>query len=171
MIKFNDIRKFTSVGHYCVDVPLASINRTIDSYIEESKLEMNPDFQRGHVWTEAQQIAFVEFLIRGGQTNEILFNQPGWMGDWKGRMVLVDGLQRLTALIKFFNNELAVFGGNYYKDFDDNTFARKLTLKFRVNDLKTEKEVLQWYIDLNKGGTPHTDEEINRVEQMIEKLK
>ncbi len=39
-----------------------------------------------------------------------------------------------------------------------------------VNDLKTEKEVLQWYVDMNAGGTPHTDKEIERVKRMIEQL-
>lgn len=40
-----------------------------------------------------------------------------------------------------------------------------------VNDLKTEKEVLQWYIDMNAGGTPHTSDEIERVKRMILQLK
>ena len=39
-----------------------------------------------------------------------------------------------------------------------------------VNDLKFEKEVLQWYIDMNAGGTPHTAEEIFRVKKLIDKL-
>ena len=39
-----------------------------------------------------------------------------------------------------------------------------------VNNLKSEKEVLQWYIDMNAGGTPHTSEEIKRVKKMIEEL-
>jgi hypothetical protein len=33
--------------------------------------------------------------------------------------------------------------------------------------LKTKQEVLQWYIELNEGGTPHTEEEINRVKELI----
>ena len=40
-----------------------------------------------------------------------------------------------------------------------------------VNDLKTEKEVLQWYVDMNAGGTPHTNEEIERVKRMIKELE
>ncbi len=39
-----------------------------------------------------------------------------------------------------------------------------------VNDLKTEKEVLQWYVDMNLEGTPHTNDEIERVRKMIQKL-
>ena len=44
------------------------------------------------------------------------------------------------------------------------------SIKVNINDLKSEKEVLQWYVDMNAGGTPHTNEEINRVKKMIEKL-
>jgi hypothetical protein len=40
-----------------------------------------------------------------------------------------------------------------------------------VNDLKTREEVLQWYLDLNSGGVVHTEEELNRVREMLEKEK
>ena len=36
-----------------------------------------------------------------------------------------------------------------------------------INNLKTKNEVLQWYIEMNDGGTPHTKEEIDRVKQMM----
>ncbi len=39
-----------------------------------------------------------------------------------------------------------------------------------VNDLKTEREVLQWYVDMNAGGTPHTSDEIEKVRKMIQEL-
>lgn len=45
------------------------------------------------------------------------------------------------------------------------------TIKLNVNDLKTEREVLQWYIDMNAGGTPHTAEEIERVKKLINDLE
>lgn len=40
--------------------------------------ELDPDFQRGHVWTDAQRIAYVESIIRGTAPTRILFNCPGW---------------------------------------------------------------------------------------------
>lgn len=39
-----------------------------------------------------------------------------------------------------------------------------------INDLKTKKEVLRWYIQMNAGGTPHSDGEIQRVKEMMEGL-
>ena len=44
------------------------------------------------------------------------------------------------------------------------------SIKVNINDLKSKKEVLQWYVDMNAGGTPHTNEEINRIKKMIEEL-
>lgn len=37
-----------------------------------------------------------------------------------------------------------------------------------VNDLKTRAEVMQWYVDMNSGGTVHSAEEIDRVRSLIE---
>lgn len=39
--------------------------------------ELNPDFQRGHVWTDSQRTAYAEAFIRKA-TGRILFNCPGW---------------------------------------------------------------------------------------------
>jgi len=40
-----------------------------------------------------------------------------------------------------------------------------------VNNLKTRKEVLQWYIEFNSGGTVHTDAEIQRVKKLLEECE
>jgi hypothetical protein len=40
-----------------------------------------------------------------------------------------------------------------------------------INDLKTKKEVLIWYLEMNSDGTPHTEQELNKVKNMIEKIK
>lgn len=40
-----------------------------------------------------------------------------------------------------------------------------------MNYLDDAKEVLQWYVDMNAGGTPHTSEEIERVKKMIQEFR
>lgn len=40
-------------------------------------------------------------------------------------------------------------------------------LKFNVNDLQTRTEVLRWYIEMNSGGVVHSDEEIERVKELL----
>lgn len=164
---FKDIPKYTRIGSYQVSTPLSFLDKKITEWEQELHLELNPDFQRGHVWTEEQQIAFVEYLIKGGKSAiTIYFNHPGWMGSFKGPFVLVDGLQRITSCLKFMRNELPIFDGHYYKDFDD-TLSYEVELLINVNNLKKRSEVLQWYIDFNTGGTIHTKEEIEKVKLLL----
>lgn len=162
-MKFSDIPKFVCDGSYRVEVELEDIERMIDRYIKNYQLEMNPDFQRGHVWTEEQQIAFVEFILSGGRAPAIRFNHPGWQRGWEGSMVCVDGLQRITAILRFINNEIKAHG-HYYREFEGYSGA---DITIIVNNLKTRREVLQWYLELNDGGTPHTKEEIARVRDLL----
>ena len=176
--KFADIPQFTSDGSYQVNYPLTSLVKYIEEEIEEMGLQLNPEFQRGHVWTEEQQIAWVEYHLRGGKSgNTIYLNNPFWKsvlnpkpGDYTD-YVCVDGLQRITAAQRFVHNEIKVFG-SYFDEYEDKLrLVNNNTLILNVNDLKTEKEVLQWYLDMNSGGTPHSPEEINRVRKMINDME
>lgn len=79
----------------------------IEDEIREYNLNMNPDFQRGHVWTEIQQSKYVEFILKGGKSGrDFYFNWNPDTNDY----VCVDGLQRTTALQNFVHNKLKVFG-------------------------------------------------------------
>lgn len=176
MAKLKDIERFTRVGEYETKFPLKRFLDAIDNLIEEDELDICPDFQRGHVWTEEQQIKFIEYLLKGGKTGNIIYiNHPNWMGsfakDPKNPCVLVDGLQRLTAVRRYLNREFKVFG-KYYDEWEDSDiiFKRSSTIEmgYNINNLKTRKEVLKWYIEMNSGGTPHTEEEIERVKKLYE---
>ena len=164
-MKYSEIPQFTSCGSYQVNLPLKYLKQRLEEWIAEG-LQLNPDFQRGHVWTEEQQVNYIEFLLKGGQSARVVyFNHPGWMKDFKGDFVCVDGLQRLTAVMRFLNNEIKVFGC-YYKDFEGN-MPNDLDLLFNVNNLKTKKEVLKWYLEMNSGGTIHTKDELDKVKGML----
>jgi hypothetical protein len=175
--RFRDIPQFTRVGnHECCYTLLTFVN-----YIEEEEkeygLQLNPEFQRGYVWTEEQQIRWIEYHLRGGKSgNTVYLNDPffqAWEcakeGDYKD-YVCVDGLQRITAAKRFIHNEIPAFG-TYYKDFTDKLRTLNCCIRVNTNNLKTEKEVLQWYIDMNDGGTPHAAEEIARVRALVAKLE
>jgi hypothetical protein len=150
------------------DIPLQNLLNTIDKHLKEDNLNLNPDFQRGRVWTEHQQILFCEFMLKGGRTsNPILFNHPGWNNCFKGEMVIVDGLQRLTAIMRLLNNELKVFDC-YFNEFEDSIqISRRISIQIRIHALQTRSDVLRWYLQVNAMGTPHSLTEINRVEQLL----
>jgi hypothetical protein len=96
----------------------------------------------------------------------------------EGIIQLVDGKQRITAVIKFLKNQMRIFPwldennqGYLFSDFKDSLRINLPSFRFHINDLPTYAEVLQWYLDLNEGGTPHTDEELIKVRRLLEKEK
>ena len=146
---------------------LDTLVQRIEVWEKEYDLQLNPDFQRGHVWTKGQQTAFVEYLLRGGTSDRTLyFNHPGWMAASRGNLC-VDGLQRITAIRSFINNELRAFG-QYYSEFGGHVDRLDHCMQVNVNDLQTKREVLQWYVEMNSGGTPHSQAEIDRVKALME---
>lgn len=177
-ISIEEIPKFISWGNYYVDIEWSYLVNKVEKDQEEWGLDLEPDFQRGHVWSEEQRIKYIEFCLRGGRgSRDILFNDPTINRAAETERdigyVLVDGLQRLTSIMRFMKGELGVFGGYTIKDFKERArlVTRNQWVKFYINDLQTRAEVLQWYLDLNQGGVIHTDQELARVRGLLEQCQ
>jgi hypothetical protein len=166
-MNFRDIPKFTKRPVYSVDHSLSYLLDAMENYYTIG-LVLNPDFQRGHVWTAKQQSAYIEYLLRGGESGrDIYLNHSDWILCKTGDFVCVDGLQRLTACIGFLENEIRAFGLTC-DEFEGKIGIMEPRLRFHVNDLKTRKDVLTWYLEMNTGGTIHTEKEIQRVKTLLE---
>lgn len=163
--------------NYAVDWDLGYIEDNLNHYADDYGLVLNPDFQRGHVWTTEQRIRFMEYVVRGGKVYApIIFNSPAFAGhsstkecDLPEVLIIVDGLQRLTTYRMFMRDELAIFGGYKLSDFDKpKVMTRGIRFRVAVNTLQTRKELLQFYLELNEGHVAHSEEELARVKALIE---
>jgi hypothetical protein len=170
-------------SNYRVDYHLSRVNSMVDGYQEDAHrmggvLDLNPDFQRGHVWSREKQIAYMENFMRGVAPNGLRFNCAGWgNGNANGDinpndMVCVDGLQRLTAMRQFMDGEFQVFGRYLAHDLVGTDFdPKRIHFSVEIFDIKDRAELLQFYLDINRGGVVHTDEEIARVEGLLEEVR
>jgi hypothetical protein len=148
------------------------LKQQAETGIPGSGLDLDPDFQRAHVWTPEQQVSYVEFILQGGESSRLLYwNHPNWMSNFKGYLTLVDGKQRLEAVRAFLRNEVPAFG-HTLKDMEPR-FLSKVDAHFmmRIAKLKTRKDILKWYLMINAGGTPHTKKELDRVRKLLEAEK
>jgi len=167
--RFQDVPQFTRGAVYHVDVGWDYLALHYYRYIEHYNMDVNPKFQRGHVWTEQQKVRYIEFILQGGKTGrDIYVNCPNWnsSSDMPKWCVLVDGKQRLDAVFGFLNNEFKAFD-SYFSEYTGAMRMTHIGFHWYVNDLKTIEEVYQWYIDLNTGGTVHTEEEVAKVKDML----
>lgn len=78
-------------------------NRTVYEIlrrIEKQSFIMNPDFQRDFIWPEDKQSKLIESVLMRIPLPVFYLGE-----DEEGRMVVVDGLQRLSTFQRFVNNE------------------------------------------------------------------
>jgi len=171
-LNFQTIPQLTRMANYRTTVDWRYLEEHIDHWKERgdgtiAELDLEPDFQRLHVWTPEQQTKYVEHILSGGMSGRDLhFNCNGWMNTWKGPFVIVDGKQRLEAARAFIRGEVPIFGGHYFKDIEGR-LPHQANFLMCVNDLKTRAEVIKWYLEMNTGGTPHTQDEIAKAQALL----
>ena len=175
------LRRANPRGQTC-DVSLSSL---VDE-IQRGVLQLNPDYQRGAVWTDEQAARFVGHWLEGGEVPRIWVQRwdsrdnvtPGDLarysvgasGDWNYLpQEVVDGQQRLRAIYRWRNGEIAaeMTDGERVTYSQTNEVERRgFSIQLTYIDLP-RVERLRLYLRLNRGGTVHTDEEIARVREML----
>jgi hypothetical protein len=136
-------------------------------------VELQPDFQRSYVWTQAQQISYIENMLRGFPTGrDIYFNHPTWKtfedAD-KYPLQCLDGQQRIGAVVEFMENRLPIFDGNFFKDIDGYIpWSDRAHFNICISNMKSRRDVISAYINLNFAGTAHTSDEKDRLVRLLE---
>lgn len=161
MLDINTIPKVITYNNP-ISMGLDEIRDFLEDYKKRYSVDLDPDFQRGHVWSQKNQIKFIEHILKGGRVPPILFNRFG------REVVLVDGKQRLTAILEFLDNKLPVFGGNYLHDIID--YKRVLaSIYFDVafNGLDNRNDIIKWYLEINEGQVAHTLQELEQAKSFL----
>jgi len=164
MPEFKDIPQLTQ-ARYRVNMSWDYIFEWLEKY----NCDLTPDFQRDYVWTGKQKTDYIEWILRGGLTGkDIYLNHPNWMRSFEGNLIIIDGKQRLNDVKEFLSNKLKAYG-YYFNEYEDKLSYWRYDFLVNVADLKTRKEILTWYLQLNTGGTVHTEDEIEKVKELIKK--
>lgn len=95
------------LGDYPIDtVLIRNESRTVHEVlrrIDKGSFIMDPDFQRDFIWQEDKQSKLIESVLMRIPLPVFYLAE-----DNEGRMVVVDGLQRLSTFHRFVNNELTL---------------------------------------------------------------
>ncbi len=98
---------------------------TLVNRIKNEDMDLQPDFQRGEIWTKQKKQKLIDSILRGWKIPPIhvIHNHDTAVDE------VLDGQQRLVTIRDFFNNEISIDGniqpedarmkgldGLYYKD-------------------------------------------------------
>jgi hypothetical protein len=131
-----------------------------------------PGFQRDNdKWTEERQSKYIWNLLRGNKGQAIvLYNTQ----DNEAKWWILDGLQRITAIVRFLTDE-TFFVKTKYGDFNcaqlrASTPAEQVpsvgSVLISKNNFESHVSACEHYIEINEGIT-HSEKDIQRARDFI----
>lgn len=138
--------------------------------LESYNVDTDPPYQRGHVWNDAQKIAYVEHVLKGGDAGLFVLNDSTPKELASRKYELVDGKQRISAILAFLSDDILAFGVKFSEIEDNqklNTFGR---VKFSIYGFEDQRDVVALYLSLNNGGSIHTDADLQVARDYLNSL-
>ncbi len=133
----------------------------IREWKRSSRLELQPDFQRNVVWTKSAQIALIDTILREIPFPKIYIKAK--IRDENTYRIVIDGQQRMTAILEFVENRLRLKKTHLSAQFE--TYDGKL---FHELPNEARNRVLQYKVDFNELADP-SDEEVRDMYARINK--
>lgn len=156
-----------------VDTDLSKIYR---KYAEE-EIDLNPEYQRGLVWTDKQKQEYILAILKQrAKITPVIIEKLTEQGTVLYE--ILDGKQRLTALFDYIDNKYPLQTGEYFKDLsakDINVITQTRVSYTRItsyNECDVSLDFkLAYFLEINALGTKITDEHIEKIENKLKELE
>ncbi|MDX9695802.1 MAG: DUF262 domain-containing protein [Bacteroidales bacterium] len=148
----------------------------INQYKEFGGIDLNPDYQRGHVWEQKHKQALIKSIFENIDIGKFVFIYRTFEhGDSSGNFYeVLDGKQRVTAILEFYENRFQ-YEGFYFKDLcvqDRHHFENYMISYCQVNEKGfTDEMKYKYFLMLNVSGVPQDEEHIQYVRSLYENCK
>ena len=143
----------------------------VRDWADNERLELRPDFQRNEVWTQAAQIMLIDTILKGIPIPKIYIKSI--VKNEKTYRIVVDGQQRLTAILKFIRDELTLkkpYQGEYfnmkYSELPESVHDDFIRYKIDINEIfnPSDEEIRDLYSRVNKYTVQLNKQELRKAD-------
>ena len=149
------------------------LNTDLDSIVNRyyaTGMRADTKYQRGYVWTQADKDLLIDSLVRGKEIGRFIFVR----NPYPHPDDVLDGKQRLDALIGFFSSQFP-YKGVYWDEMsrrDRHAIEGKGVQYADLNaEMLGEVALLEIFLDVNAAGVPQTKEHLAYVEKLLEEAR
>lgn len=178
VVAWNEIRPLSILNNVSnftknTNININFQNTTIESLIFEYYnfgINLDPEYQRGYVWDDKDRENLIDSIFNNIKIGEFALNHLSDK-EWEEKgfsYEIVDGKQRLSTLIAFYENRFP-YKGYYFNDLssaDRYTFLNKNISVGKTRNLE-KKDVLEYFLVLNRAGRCMDEEHLAKVEDML----
>ena len=158
------------------DIRISFNNSTIESLMHHHYhfgIDFNPEYQRGYVWEQKDKELLIDSIFNNIDIGKFVLIRLR-DDEWRSRGLsyeILDGKQRLSTIIEFFENRFS-YKGKYYNDLGgmDKIAFKHHTISVGEIDNTDKKAVLQYFLMLNRTGKSMDEEHLKDVEVVLNNL-
>ena len=146
------------------------LHELITKNYRDGGYEMDADYQRGHVWTSKDKIALIDSIFQGIPIGKIVLIELPYKENSPAFEVL-DGKQRITAIIKFYEGRFK-YKGRYYRELSilDRSYFTNFNISIGyITGKFSQEDRYKYFLRLNTFGKPQDQNHINKVIKLLEK--
>jgi len=149
-------------------------NHTISDFKDwdnDSKLVIQPDFQRKAVWNSTSKVMLIDTILKKYPLPKVFIQNTN--EDGRTIRKIIDGQQRITAILEFINNKF-ILDKPYTGSYEGKTFAelpqneRENILQYTIDCNEaygyTDEQYREIYTRLNKYTVPLNSQELRKAE-------
>lgn len=128
----------------------------------------NPDYQRGYVWTQEDKVRLLASIFDGADIGKFLLMEYPHP---ENRLEVIDGKQRLRAIMDFREGRLAYRGKTWFQLSARDRYLfedRMVQIATLRREVVKDSDVLWLFLSINRGGVPQTEEHIAHVREVYE---
>ncbi|MGV0104082.1 hypothetical protein NSTCB13_02737 [Nostoc sp. DSM 114160] len=154
---------------YPIDYPFETLHSRITA--KSPKLILDPDFQRKYKWDKdgwERSSKFIESCLMRIPLPSCYFAEFE-----DGKHMVIDGVQRLTTIVRFFNDEFALEGLSSFKELEGKKFSEigqykseleSTTIRCIILRKENPKYLIrEIFSRLNQGAVKLSDQEIRHA--------
>jgi uncharacterized protein with ParB-like and HNH nuclease domain len=168
-IAMSQEQDYKTLNLYPIDYPFETLfNRIVST---PPKLVLDPDFQRKYKWDKdgwERSSKFIESCLMRIPLPSCYFAEYE-----DGRHMVIDGVQRLTTIVRFFRDEFPLEGLSAFKELEGKTFSQigeykseleTTTIRCIILRKENPKNLIrEIFSRLNQGAVRLSDQEIRHA--------
>ena len=185
LMPIGSIMSYINVNMHC---PSKTESPTIINGVEVKEVNFNPyviingkkiHYQRPFCWSLEDKQKLIESIYEDNNCGNIVLREKSWktvedlISNGENEVAfwdVVDGKQRLDALISFINDGFKDFHGNFFSDLSEyaqRKFRNSSAFGFvKLHENVTDEDTIKIFLHINSSGKQMPEEHLNKIKKL-----
>jgi hypothetical protein len=140
---------------------------SFDTTVYHFGIDLEPDYQRGLVWTMEDKVKLIDSIFKGVDIGKFVFIRRDYSSD-KHLYEILDGKQRLTTIMEFREDRFR-YNGFLYSELHPFDQSHIDGYSISVADVSnpTKEQIYRYFLRLNTGGKPMDEAHLDKVKKLL----